>query len=430
MNKDAPVLPNLLSATAAARAIAAGTLSSEALVSACLARIREREATVKAWVHVDADAALQQARDLDRSPSAGFLHGVPFGIKDIIDVAGLPCGMGSPIYDGYVSKTDAACVALSRAAGGIPFGKTVTAEFAATTPGPTTNPLDSARTPGGSSSGSAAAVADGMVPVAFGTQTGGSVLRPAAYCGVFGFKPTFGAFNREGIKFAAESLDTIGIIARDLEDIELFWRVLTGDELANGPLDRPPRLAVFRGWSWSEPTNDAIIALENTVAAGVAAGAEVCTFEVPAGCEDLRTARARINSYERARAMAWEWHNHRDQISSGLQQTLAAGWDLRAADYWQSLQVAEKWRRWFDDALDGIDAIVAPAVNGVADQGLASTGDPGFQEIWTLLYAPAITLPLHLTENGLPMGVQLVGARHQDRLLLAVAEWLTAAHAP
>ena len=436
MSNHSSPSPNLLSAAAAARAIAAGALSSEALVGACLERIGAREPVVQAWAHVDKDAVLDQARQLDRTPNTGPLHGVPFGVKDIIDVAGMPCGMGSPIYNNHVSLGDAACVAACRAAGGIPLGKTVTAEFAATTPGPTTNPLDPTRTPGGSSSGSAAAVADGMVPVAFGTQTGGSVLRPASYCGVIGFKPTFGAFNREGIKFAAESVDTIGIIARDLEDVNFFWRVLTGDHGEIDPASRPPRLAVCRGWPWSNASEDSIAALDNAAATAKASGATLVPFDIPDECEALRTCRVNINGYERSRALAWEWRNNRDQISPGLQRTLSAGWDLPAAEYWQSLQVADDWRRWLDDALSeasgsspgGIDAIITPAVNGVADAGLGSTGDPGFQEIWTLLHAPAITLPLHNAAGGLPVGVQLVAARHRDRQLLQVAAWLMAAH--
>ncbi len=427
MNIKTPPPPNLLSATAAASPIVAGELSSEALVDACLARIDAREATINAWTHVDREAALESARRLDKASPAGLLHGVPFGVKDIIDVAGQPCGMGSPIYDGHVSQGDAACVSLSRMAGGIPLGKTVTAEFAGTTPGATVNPLDPGRTPGGSSSGSAAAVADGMVPVAFGTQTGGSVLRPAAYCGVIGFKPTFGAFNREGMKFAAESVDTLGIIARSLEDVCLFWRLLTGDVEEISTARTPPRLAVFRGWPWSAASEDSLAALDDAVAAAEESGAEVVAFETPDGCEALHVARGRINGYERSRALAWEWQSHRHLISPGLQEILSAGWALPPDQYWQAIRTVDQGRPWLDGALDGIDAVITPTTNSVADMGLASTGDPGFQEIWTLLHAPAITLPLHQTRDGLPVGVQLVSARYQDRRLLQVAAWMLAA---
>src|SRR6478672_12648546 len=207
---------NALSANEIAQGIAVKIFTAEAVGLDCLARIGAREPVVKAWATIDPDYALRQARELDRGPSRGALHGVPIGVKDIIDTADLPTEMGSDIYKGNRSFSDAACVAIVRAAGAVILGKTVTAEFAGMSPGPTTNPHNPAHTPGGSSSGSAAAVADHMVPAAFGTQTGGSVLRPAAYCGVFGFKPTFGAFNRNGVYPAAESLDTLGLIARSL----------------------------------------------------------------------------------------------------------------------------------------------------------------------------------------------------------------------
>src|SRR6266446_6525739 len=237
---------NELSATDIARRIAAGEITAEAVVRDCLERIEGREPIIHAWVNFDPDLALRQARELDRGPNRGALHGVPIGVKDIIDTADLPTEMGSPIYRGHRAFCDAACVALVRGAGAVILGKTVTAEFAGMAPGPTTNPHDPTRTPGGSSSGSGAAVADFMVPAAFGTQTGGSVLRPASYCGVVGFKPTFNLFNRSGIKFAAETLDTIGLIARTIDDIELITAVLVGKKPAQRVLDSPPRLGLCR----------------------------------------------------------------------------------------------------------------------------------------------------------------------------------------
>src|SRR5438105_3476889 len=216
------------SLTEVASSIRNGQIKSEAVVRECLARIREREDVVHAWAFLDPELALRQARECDRSPAKGALHGVPLGVKDIIDTADMPTEMGSPIYRGYRPRADAACVALMRAAGAVILGKTVTCEFAGMTPGATANPLDSTRTPGGSSSGSAAAVADFMVPAAFGTQTGGSVLRPAAYCGVFGYKPSFGRYNPVGVKPAVESFDTIGLIARSIDDLQLMDSVLVG----------------------------------------------------------------------------------------------------------------------------------------------------------------------------------------------------------
>ncbi len=241
---DASRAPNRLTATEATALISAGRLSSSALVQSCLDRIAMRESTVHAWADLNPAAAMDQARARDAEAAKGPLHGLPVAVKDVIDVAGAPTGMGSPIYDGYVPFADAACVAALRSAGAVILGKTVTAEFAGVSPGPTTHPAAPDRTPGGSSSGSAAAVADHMVPVALGTQTGGSIIRPAAFCGVVGFKPSFGTINRAGLKFAAESFDTIGMMARDVDDIALVWRVLVG---AGTTLEMPeaaPRLLV------------------------------------------------------------------------------------------------------------------------------------------------------------------------------------------
>ncbi len=249
--------PASLTASQAAALIAAGQLSSVELVQSCLDRIALRESTLHAWSYLDPEQAIHQARARDAASPAGPLHGIPIAVKDVIDVSGMPTGMGSSIYDGYRPRADAACVAVLRAAGAVILGKTVTAEFAGVSPGATTHPLAPAHTPGGSSSGSAAAVADGMVPVAFGTQTGGSIVRPASFCGIMGFKPSYGTVNRAGLKLAAESLDTIGLMARDIDDVALFWRALVGRE--RGSLlsrDTPPRLLLFRSHHWSRASAD------------------------------------------------------------------------------------------------------------------------------------------------------------------------------
>src|SRR3954452_3263173 len=254
---------NALSATEIAQGIAEKKFTAEAVVRDCLARIEAREPVVKAWATIDPDYALRQARELDRGPHRGALHGVPIGVKDIIDTADLPTEMGSEIYKGNRSFSDAACVAVVRAAGAVILGKTVTAEFAGMSPGPTTNPHNPAHTPGGSSSGSAAAVADHMVPAAFGTQTGGSVLRPAAYCGVVGYKPTFNLINRAGIKFAAETLDTIGLITRSIDDLELLTAVLVGRKPSlPRTLMGPPRIGLCRTPLWDTAQPETMRAVE------------------------------------------------------------------------------------------------------------------------------------------------------------------------
>ena len=410
-----------------ARAIAEGRTGSEEAVAACLARIAEREAAVRAWAWLDPGHALAQARARDAARPLGPLHGVPVGIKDIFDTADMPTQMGSPIYDGHRPAADAASVAILRAAGAVILGKTVTAEFAGSHPGATTNPHDAQRTPGGSSQGSAAGVADFMVPVALGTQTGGSVLRPSSFCGIVGFKPSFGSFNRAGIKSAAESLDTIGLHARSLEDIALVGDVLTGREPGGiAGLDRPPRIGICHTplWRLAEPETAAAIA--NTAEAAREAGAAVDEVRLPAAFDALADARRAINDYERARAMAHEWRTDRDRLSPALRNTVAAGLAVPHAEYRAALARTRDCRRLLDWLFDDWDALLAPAVNGEAPLGLDYAGDPAFQALWTMLHVPAITLPTHRGPNRMPVGIQLVARRGEDDLLLSVAAWLWA----
>jgi Asp-tRNA(Asn)/Glu-tRNA(Gln) amidotransferase A subunit family amidase len=425
MNSKTIAGPASLTASRAAALIAAGELSSVELVQSCLDRIALREPTLRAWSYLDPEQAIQQARARDAASSTGPLHGIPVAVKDVIDASGMPTGMGSPIYDGYRPHADAACVAALRAAGAVILGKTVTAEFAGVSPGATTHPLAPDHTPGGSSSGSAAAVADGMVPVAFGTQTGGSILRPAAFCGIVGFKPSFGTVSRAGLKLAAESLDTIGLMARDIDDVALFWRALVGREQGSLlPPETPPRLLLFRGHRWSRATPDTVAALESTARGLQARGAIIEELPVPSGFAELSEARVIINGYERARALAWEWSHHADRISPALSRTIADGWSFSYEHYVGAIRVAERWRSWFAGAAEGYDGVLTPTVNGEAPKGLGSTGDASFQEIWTLLRVPAITLPLGTGRSGLPVGVQFVGRRLADEALLRLAKWV------
>ena len=413
-------------AAEAARAIADGRTTSEEAVGTCLARIAEREETVRAWAFLDPDLALAQARARDKAATpAGPLHGVPVGIKDIFDTADMPTEMGSPIYAGHRPAADAAAVAILREAGAVILGKTVTAEFAGTHPGPTTNPHDPARTPGGSSQGSAAGVADFMVPVALGTQTGGSVLRPSSYCGIVGFKPTFGTFNRAGIKFAAESLDTIGLHARNLEDVVLVRDVLTGREPAGiAALAGPPRIGVCRTHLWHLAERETVAAVEDASDALDRAGAAVDEVALPVAFEALTDARRAINDCERARAMAHEWRTDRERLSPAMRKTVASGLAVPYADYRAALALTEDCRRILHGLLGDRDALLVPAVNGEAPPGLDYAGDPAFQALWTMLHVPAITIPTHRGPNGMPVGIQLVARRGADDVLLSVAEWV------
>jgi Asp-tRNA(Asn)/Glu-tRNA(Gln) amidotransferase A subunit family amidase len=423
---------NQLSATEIAHRVAAREISAEAVVRDCLARIAAREPTVQAWATLDPDYALAQARALDSGPARGPLHGVPIGVKDVIDTADVPTEMGSPIYRGHRPAVDAACVALVRAAGAVILGKTVTCEFAGMTPGPTTNPLDPAHTPGGSSSGSAAAVADFMVPAAFGTQTGGSILRPAAFCGVIGYKPTYNLVNRAGLKFAAESLDTIGFIARSIDDLELITAVLIGrtPEPA-APLGSPPRIGLCRTPLWQEAQPETVHAVEHAARFLAASGAPVREIELPADFAGLRqAARETINDYERSKAMAAEWRGDAARLSERLRRAIERGVTMRYTDYVAALQLGESCRARLDQVFDGCDVLLAPCTHGEAPAGLGRTGDPAFQAIWTILHVPTLTLPTHRGPSNLPVGIQLIAPRYCDAQLFTCARWVWERLAP
>jgi amidase len=416
---------NTLSATEIARRVAHGEITAEAVVRDCLARIDEREAAVHAWSFLDPDLALREARARDNAAQRGPLHGVPIGIKDVLDTADMPTEMGSPIYTGHRPVADASCVALMRAAGAIVLGKSVTAEFAGVTPGPTANPLNLAHTPGGSSSGSAAAVADGMVPVAFGTQTGGSVLRPASYCGVIGYKPTYNLVNRAGIKFAAESLDTIGLIARTIEDIELFFAVLVGRATAPSPMPSAHlRIGLCRTPLWQTAQPETVEAVEDAAARLAQAGAMVRECVLPAPVATVAEVRDVINDYERARALAWEWAHHREKLSERLHAIVRHGFEIQPDVYANARRLLESARTMLAAAFEPFDVLLAPCVAGEAPKGLEHTGDARFQAFWTMLHGPTMCLPTHKGPHGLPVAIQIVAPAYEDARLFGAARWI------
>jgi Asp-tRNA(Asn)/Glu-tRNA(Gln) amidotransferase A subunit family amidase len=422
--------PRELSASEMKVAIERRELTCEQIVQDCLERIDERESVVGAWAFLDPELALRNAREIDRDPRRGPLHGVPIGVKDIIDTADMPTQMGSAIYKGWRPRADAACVAQLKTAGALILGKTVTAEFAGSFPGKTANPLDPARTPGGSSSGSAAAVADHMVAGALGTQTGGSVLRPASFCGVFGFKPSFGRYNRAGVKPAAESFDTIGWIARTLDDIRLFDAALVGDATNTVALGKTPRIGLCRTHLWPRAETATVDAVEDAARRLAAAQAEGHEMTPPAEFAELTQARERINNFERARALAYEWENHRVLISDRLQQSIEKGFALPFERYRAAMDLAAKARARIGDCFEDCDVILTACVPGEAPLGLGDTGDPKFQELWTLLHLPSIALPTHRGPNGLPIAIQLVGPPGGDERLLEAAAWAWRVLAP
>jgi amidase len=416
-----------LSATEAAQRIAAGSLSAEKLTRALLDRIELREGTVGAFEHLDPEQALATARAVDRGDARGPLRGVPIAVKDLMDTADMPTTYGSPIYRGWRPRADAAAVALARAAGAVVLGKTVTTEFAMFHPGKTTNPHDARHTPGGSSSGSAAAVADAMVPLALGTQTAGSVIRPAAFCGVVGYKPSFGMIPRAGTKPLAESLDTIGVIARSVADAALFAGVLTGRrELLDAAA--PVRLGHARvelglclthQWPMAAPETRALFErLPDILARG---GVTPRPGEAPAEHRPLFEAQGTIMGLEAARALAWERMAHAAQLSRELRDLLAAGAAVTPADYDRARCQAQEARQALPAFFGAHDAVLVPAAPGEAPEGLAQTGDPAFNRIWTLLGVPCVTLPAGTGPRGLPLGVQLVGRIGDDARLLVVA---------
>jgi Asp-tRNA(Asn)/Glu-tRNA(Gln) amidotransferase A subunit family amidase len=412
-----------LSAVEIASQVAVGRVTCEQIARSCIERVNLRDAVVKAWAHVDPELILRQAEELDSRSVRGPLHGVPIGVKDVIDTADMPTEMGSPIYRGYRPAADAACVASLRAAGALIFGKTVTCEFASATPAQTTNPHDPTRTPGGSSSGSAAAVADFMVPLAFGTQTGGSVQRPSSYCGIVGFKPTFGLINPVGVKPAAESLDTVGLMARTVEDIELANRALTNSTRVEWlPRDARINVGLCRTYAWDTAEDSTMQAVEDAAKRLAFFGLSVHEVKLPALFNDLPQTREIVNDYERARAMGYEWQTYRSSISEGLAKTIRNGLSMPLDRYIDGQRHVEQCRRKLDTIFDDVDVLLAPTVPGEAPLGLSWTGDHRFQSIWTQLRVPAMTLPTHCGPNGLPIGIQLVAAPYRDSHLLAISE--------
>ena len=403
-------------------------LSAEQLVRDCLSRIEAREPVVQAWEVVDAEGALREARRIDGLRERPLLCGLPVGIKDLIDTADLPTTYGSRIYRDHRPTRDAACVRALRTSGAVVLGKTVTTEFAGYAPGKTSNPRDLARTPGGSSSGSAAAVADGMVPFALGTQTAGSVIRPAAYCGVIGWKPAYGEFSLEGVHPLAPSLDTLGFFVRELADVPLVSAALAG--AAPLPLPHPQRRPVFGFcktdlWERVEPSTRQ--AIEAAAAKLELSGAEVREVALPASFKGLLEAQVAIMGAETAVSLRRELEDSPGELSARLRETLEAGRAVSAEQLEAARAQAGVCRRELDQLLAPLDALLTLAVAGEAPVGLDSTGDPAFCRIWTLLGTACASLPVLRGPAGLPVGLQLVGRRGGDEALLGAAAFALSA---
>jgi Asp-tRNA(Asn)/Glu-tRNA(Gln) amidotransferase A subunit family amidase len=414
-----------LTATQAARLIHDGKLRPEALMDAYLDHIATRDPTVRAFAHFDP----AQVRKAAAATRPGPLQGIPIGIKDVLDTADMPSQYGSPIWANWQPKADSAPVAWARKAGAIAIGKTVTTEFATRKPGPTMNPANPAHTPGGSSSGSAAGVGAGLFPLAYGTQTAGSVIRPAAFCGAVGYKPTFGLISRIGMKIMADSLDTIGVIARTVADCALFAGAVSGRDLGD-PDTKPgttPRIGICHSPAWDAAAPETQALLTRVTEALARAGATVTHRELPNAFNALVDAQPIIMNSESARALGWELANHPDQLSDGLRERLEWGLSQTEAALQNAYATFATTQHAFPDATKDLDILVTPSAPGEAPKGLEWTGDPAFNSIWTSLHVPCVTVPAGTGPNGLPLGIQIVGRHGDDRAVLAWARWVEAA---
>lgn len=419
------IQPNI-SGYAAVQMMHQGSLKPSALMHTFVERIREREPLVGAFECLDLERAMGQARALDRQPASGLLFGLPIGVKDLIDTIEFPASYGSPIYAGHQPAWDAPCVVQTKIQGGIIIGKTVTTEFAAFHPGKTVNPHHPAHTPGGSSSGSAASVADGMIPMAFGTQTVASIYRPASFCGVVGFKPTFGLINRCGVKQLSDSLDTIGVLTHDVRDAALFAAaaahrpdlVISGAEAINSP-----SIGVFRTAEWEMAEPYVREQLERYAASLSGRGARVIDIAIPPIFSDLVSAQTDLMIAETALALSYEYHQHRDKLSARLIEVIESGLQVTPERLVQAQRIITAARAEIDCIFSGIDVLIAPAVRTEAPVGIASTGDPLFGRVWSALGNPGIVLPNGKGPKGLPVGILMTGPSREDKKLLQIAHW-------
>ncbi len=437
--------PASLTATEAARRIRDGELTSQELVQSCLDRIEEHEETIGAWVHLDKEYALAQAeaaQELRQSgESLGPLHGVPVGIKDIFDTQDMPTENGTVLHAGRRPKSDSTVVALLRQAGAIIMGKTVTTELAVMHPGKTTNPHDPKRTPGGSSSGSAAAVASFMVPLATGSQTNGSMIRPASFCGIYGYKPTHGLISRHGVLLQSRFLDQIGVFSRTLEDAALIAQVLIAHD-PNDPDTRPhatphlvkvvaeeppvpPRLAFAATPAWDEFADDDSKQAFTELLEHLGDSAETVTLDKP--FEQVYGWLKTIMGADQAMNYHREYKRGKDKLSPVMVDMIEQGQKVLAVDYNQAAATRDGLNRLLSEIFDEYDAIITPASTGQAPVGLDTTGNPIFSTPWTFCGVPAVSLPLLQGSDGMPIGVQLVGPKGDDARLLRTARWLAGA---
>ena len=445
MSKFDTLTANLLSACDARKAIDEGLLSSQELVEACFARIDSLEESIGAWTHLDKEIAMQQAREADEFRSRGLrvgaLHGIPIGIKDIIDTRDYATELGTVLHEGRKPSIDATLVSLLKEAGAIILGKTVTTELAVLEPGKTSNPHNNAHTPGGSSSGSAAAVDSAMVPLAVGTQTNGSVIRPASFCGIYGFKPSFGRISRQGILKQSPPLDTVGLFARCLDDLALIADVVMrydAQDDAMSPIAPPcmisvmaepipvdPVFAFVRTPAWDKTeqvTKDSFRELIEAINESKPKTIDI--FDLPEQFDTIFEDHRKVMEADLARNFAEEYTRGKTQLSKGLCSMIERGQQITDQEYNASVATIADYASSLDEIFELYDAILTPATPGPAPAGLHTTGDPVMNTIWTFCGTPALNLPLLQSEEGLPLGVQLVGEKNDDARLFRSARWL------
>ncbi len=416
-----------MSARDIAKGIKEGKFSALEVAQDFIADVEDRDGDIKAFVNFDPGPVLEEARRIDAGPKDGPLTGVPMAVKDVFATAQFTTEFGSPIYRGHREAADAACVALAREAGAIVLGKSVTTEFATVHPGVTRNPHDLTRTPGGSSSGSVASVGAGMAMLGYGTQTAGSTIRPASYCGIVGFKPTYGVTPRAGLKLVSESLDTVGFVGRDVGDTVLFAECSSGRPFReNRPRGAAPKLAVCRTKEWAAAEDYTIAAVEETAGALRKAGAEVGAITLPGEFNPLADAQWDILAYEGRQALTYERNTFPDKCSETLHKIMTTGAGVTYERYAEALGIFADCQKRFDAIMaeEGLDAVIVPAGPGEAPVGLDNTGDPILNRCWTALYAPCMTLPLHKGPSGMPLGIQFVGRKGHDMGLVGVCDWV------
>ena len=417
----------MLSALELARRIEAGALSPRAVVELCAEAIATHESEIGAFAALDLDAARRRVEQQQLAPLP--LRGLPVGIKDIFDTADLPTAYGSAIYAGHRPKADAAMVMLIRRAGGLVLGKTVTTEFASLEPAGTRNPRNPAHTPGGSSSGSAAAVAAGMVPLALGSQTGGSVIRPAAFCGVAGFKPSYRLLPTVGMKCFSWSLDTVGLFGASVPDVAFAAAAMSGRDLRvdGRPPQAAPVVALVRTPFWQDASAAMQNAVERAARAAERSGARVKDMELPPIFADAVRAHRIVQGYEAIRALAFEYDFHRDRMGPVLRAQLDDAATIDADTYDNARRITRRARRALIDLLPDGEVMLTPSAPGAAPKGLGSTGEPTFNRLWTLLGTPCVNVPGLSDADGLPLGVQVVARFGRDRFALSAAAWLESA---